>query len=623
MKKKKQHKAQLPNPAEEPSRPEQEGSEEKDELVKKIEPTEELEKQSERAEFSTLPIDSEDISDWYHDDEHEGEVDMTKIDRKAKRNWWPWVFVAVGFLLVGAALAFSYATYVSKQPAQEGSAELSLSVSEKTASGEAIMLEVTYENKDTVDFKTGQVEVVYPDGFVFESANPVPSSGQTTWDLGALESGHGGKIYITGQLVGEVGSSKTFSSFFTYRPENLNYDFQETAQAEVEISSSTISIEIEAPEQAHTGQEIEIKAEFINTSSSPIQNVKGVAKPPSGFTLTSVDPGVDSEDDLSWRFDEIQPDESVSITLRGTVQGDSGQQQGFSFEAGFIEIDGRYNAQVEKQALVLLINPSIELKLEAPDTAAPGEEITYTVTVSNTSDVQLKNVKLRLLLEGDYFQEEQLDLAMIDELPAQESKIVSASTTLKRSAKARDLSLSAVVSVRQVTVDGEQTTLTATASVETQVEGSLSFSAQARYFDDNLQKVGDGPIPPKVGEKTTYEIWWDVTSGPSDLKQFTVSAQLPADVTFEGGDADMIYNTKTKTVSYSSSVFKADTSKHLEFSVSITPTPDNFNGLMVLTEDGSAQAVDTSSDETLTADTERLTTNLDGDPAAEGKGVVE
>lgn len=619
MKKKKQHKPQTLNPEEEPSRTDESEKDETEKDEEKIE----TEKKSERAEFSTLPVDSEDISDWYHDDEHEGKVDMTKIDRSAKRNWWPWVFGIVALLVVGAAVAFSYVTYLSGRPAADGSALLELSVPEKTASGEAIILEVTYENQDSIDFKTGKIEVVYPAGFVFESSNPVPTNGQTNWELGAIPSGHGGKIYITGQLVGEVGSTKTFSSFFTYRPENLNYDFQETAQAEVDISSSTISIEIESPEQAHTGQDIELKAEFKNTSSTPIRDVKAIVEPPSGFTLTSVDPEAPSADDLSWRFDEIQPGESQTVTLRGTVQGESGQQQAFSFEAGFIEIDGRYNVQVEKQALVLIINPSIDLKLEAPEKAAPGEKITYTVTATNTSDVNLKNVKLRLLLEGDYFQEEQLDLGVIDELAAQETKTVTASTTLKESTKARDLSLSAVVSVRQVTVDGEQTTITATASATTQVEGSLSFSAQARYFDDDLQKVGDGPIPPKVGEKTTYVIWWDVTSGPSDLKQFTVSAQLPDDVSFETGDADITYNAKTRTVSYSSGSFKADTTKHLAFSVSITPTPDDFNGLMVLVEAGTAQAVDTSSNDTLTADTERLTTNLDGDPAAEGKGVVE
>ncbi|MEK7539632.1 MAG: hypothetical protein AAB558_00100 [Patescibacteria group bacterium] len=619
MKKKKQHKPQMPNPEEEPSRLDEAEEGEQAEGEEQIE----IEKKSERAEFSTLPVDTEDISDWYHDDEYEGKVDMTKIDRSAKRNWWPWVFALVGVLVVGAALAFSYVTYLSGRPAAEGSARLELSVPEKTASGEAVVVEVTYENSDSVDFKTGKIEVVYPEGFVFESANPLPTSGQTNWELGVIPSGRGGKIYITGQLVGEVGSSKIFSSFFTYRPENLNYDFQEIAQAEVDISSSTIQIEIDSPEQAHTGQDIALKAEFKNTSSSPIKDVKAKVKPPLGFTVTSVDPEAPAPDDLSWRFDEIQPGESQTVTLRGTVQGESGQQQAFSFEAGFIEIDGRYNVQVEKQALVLLINPSIELKLDAPEKAAPGEKITYTVTATNTSDVLLKNVKLRLLLEGDYFTEEQLDLAVIDELAAQESKTVTATTTLKESTKARDLSLSAVVSVRQVTVDGEQTTITSTASVSTQVEGSLSFSAQARYFDDNLQKIGDGPIPPKVGDKTTYVIWWDVTSGPSDLKQFTVSAQLPDDVTFETSDPDITYTAKTRTVSYSSSVFKADTSKHLEFSVSITPTPDDFNGLMVLVEAGSAQAVDTSSNDTLTADTERLTTNLDGDPAAEGKGVVE
>lgn len=570
----------------------------------------------------SLPIETEDISDWYHD-ENEDAVDMSKIERRKKRNKWPWIFGFGGALVLVAALAFSYTWYQAQRPVTDGTGTLDMKVAEKTASGEAITIELTYENQDTVSLRTSKIEVVYPDGFEFQSANPTPSSGDNTWEVENLASGRGGKIYITGQLVGEVGTQKIFSAFFTYRPENLNYDFQESLQKSVSITSSTISVTLDSPQQVRSGQEVEIVAEFKNTSKTPLKNIQVTATPPAGFSVTSADPEVDSTNDLVWRFEELQPEGTETITIKGVVTGDSGQEQAVTFQAGFIEIDGRFNIQVEKQALMLVINPSVALTLTAPETVAPGDDLSYEITVTNTSDIELKEVKLRLLLTGDWFTEEAVDVPVIEVLKANASESVTLTTTLKSEAGVRDLDLTGVVSVRNVKIDGEQTTITGTATAKTTVEGSLSFSAQARYFDDDLNKIGEGPVPPKVNEQTTYVVWWDVASGPSDLKELTISAKLPADVTFESGGSNIAFDKKTHTVSYTGSTLSAGDTKHLTFSVSIIPTQDDFNGLMVLLEAGSAQAIDTSTDDTLTAVSVRLTTNLDGDPAAEGEGVVE
>lgn len=612
MKKKKAGRTQPISPEEEPLTSPESSEEKVENMV-----------DEEEVERSRLPIDDGDISDWYQD-EDESQVDMSKLERRLKRQKGPWLIGILIILVLVAALSFSYVTFISQRPSTTGgSGVLDMQVPEKTASGEVVVIELTYENTDTVAFRTGKIEVVYPDGFVFQSADPAATTGQQIWTIDGLESGRGGKIYITGQLVGEVGSEKTFTSFLTYRPENLNYDFQETTQDKMNISSSTISVDLDSPQTARTGETIELKAHFTNASKSPLTDIKIFFTPPADFSLTSTEPEAEAATDLSWKFDELQPGETQTITLKGVVQGESGQQQAFTWTAGFVEIDGRFNAQIEKQALLLLVNPSVALEIIAPQSVAPGEELEYTVSVENTSDVNIEQVKIRLLLEGEFFEEEQLDLPVIESLGAHESTTLSASTTIKSEAKARNLDLSAVASVRSVSIDGQQTTVSATATATTTVEGSLSFSAQARYFDDDLQKVGNGPVPPEVGSQTTYEIWWDVSSGPSDIKQLTVAVTLPDDVTFESGDSDISYEEKTRTVSYSTSVLKAGATQHLEFFVSITPTPDDFNTLMVLAEAGAAQAIDTSSDEALSSEVERLTTNLDGDPAAEGKGVVE
>lgn len=566
-------------------------------------------------------IDTNDIKQWYQEDNDQ--MDMTKIERKTKRNTLPFIIGAIVVLIVLAGVALGYVLFRSQRSPETGAAVLALTVPEKTASGEAITLELTYENQDVVAIESGKLEVVYPDGFTFESAEPAPDSGTNQWMVADVAAGRGGKIYVTGQLVGEVGSTQHFSSFFTYRPANVNYDFQETATQDCVITSSIIGVSIEGPDRARSGQEIELTAEFKNNSKQPLQDIKAIVELPNGFSLTGTDPSLDESEEQSWRFDEIAAGESQLVTIRGTLEGDSGQQRQFTFQAGFIEFDGRFNAQVEKQQLVLLINPSLELEVEGPASVAPGDKVEYNIQVKNTSETELSQIKVKLLLEGEFFDEKQLDLAVIEKLKPNETKTLSTSTTIQKDIEARDLTLVAIASVRSLQVDGEQTTLNSTARWESFVEGSLNFLAQARYFDDGLSKIGSGPVPPKVGEQTTYVLWFDISTGPADIRDVTLTATLPDDVSFEAGDTGVIFNQKKHTIDYTTSVLRASSTKHIEVHVSITPTPDDFNTLMVLLESAQIQGVDTSSREALSAETDTLTTQLEGDPGAEGSGVVE
>jgi hypothetical protein len=52
--------------------------------------------------------------------------------------------------------------------------------------------------------------VEYPNGFVFQSATPAPTSGNNVWSLGDLENGAERTIAIQGRLVGEEQDEKAF-----------------------------------------------------------------------------------------------------------------------------------------------------------------------------------------------------------------------------------------------------------------------------------------------------------------------------------------------------------------------------------------------------------------------------
>lgn len=52
--------------------------------------------------------------------------------------------------------------------------------------------------------------VEYPNGFVFQSATPAPSSGNNVWNLGDMQKGDERSISISGKLLGEQNDEKAF-----------------------------------------------------------------------------------------------------------------------------------------------------------------------------------------------------------------------------------------------------------------------------------------------------------------------------------------------------------------------------------------------------------------------------
>ncbi len=100
------------------------------------------------------------------------------------------------------------------------------------------------------------VRVEYPNGFVFQSAIPTPSTSTNTWDLGDLVKGTERTISIKGKLVGEQQDEKAFRIYVGSRTSESD------ARIAVSYNSTLHSITIAEP---FIGGQI-----FVNNDSSDV-----------------------------------------------------------------------------------------------------------------------------------------------------------------------------------------------------------------------------------------------------------------------------------------------------------------------------------------------------------------
>lgn len=68
----------------------------------------------------------------------------------------------------------------------------------EASDGDAVEYIVDYKNLDTRELKDVKIKIDYPEGFTFESAQPMASEKNSIWYVGNISAGDGGKIKIQG-----------------------------------------------------------------------------------------------------------------------------------------------------------------------------------------------------------------------------------------------------------------------------------------------------------------------------------------------------------------------------------------------------------------------------------------
>lgn len=94
-------------------------------------------------------------------------------------------------------------------------APLSLSIDAPTStiSNQLISLKVKSTLNTSLSEENSILQVTYPNNFVFESASPVPSSGNSIWSLSSLSTTTPVEVEIKGRLIGQDGDEQVFHAY--------------------------------------------------------------------------------------------------------------------------------------------------------------------------------------------------------------------------------------------------------------------------------------------------------------------------------------------------------------------------------------------------------------------------
>jgi hypothetical protein len=159
-----------------------------------------------------------------------------------------------------------------------------------------------------------------------------------------------------------------------------------------------------------------------------------------------------------------------------------------------------------------------------------------------------------------------------------------------------------------------------------------ALSAIGRYFTLEGEQIGRGPLPPAVGERTEYWIFWNIAPIARDIRRLEIRARLPAGISWTGKqtvgipDAPPVsYLPSTREVRWivrGIDAAVAEAGIGAGFAISYLPVEGARGDAATLVAPTSATIV-TADGATSEIVAPAVTTALPEDARAAGKGIVE
>lgn len=560
------------------------------------------------------------------------------------------VTILIGVLaLVGGAVAFLFLD--DRISITNDDVVLAINAPTNISVGEQVVFTVHYQNRSSIPLESVDIIIEYPVGARPLVGEP-PSRGpfRERVSVGRLLPGQEGNYMFRAILFGKDGDTLKTQVTLEYRPENSSARLGKDVDWRMVIERSPIGVAIEMPGDATRGQEVEVTFHYVSSAGAVLENVSLDVLYPSGFTFRSASPPP-TRDTNFWRLGDIESGGSGDIRIRGIMEGNPQEEKYFDVRVGlFEENTGTWGLYGQAARSLIMRDALLAVALQAAGTRmfsiAPGKSIPFTITWKNNLPVSVRNVIVEAEIMGtvvDYARirsqsgsydgankkiiwnpssEEQFRFLGSGDTGVLTFDVPVLSLVPVRAREDKNFEVTAHVRMYTDTVPEGflGVDIAGNDSLSIKIVSQSGFVAHALYRGGIIQN--SGPLPPRVGQETTYTISWSLTSSTNDLENAVVRAVLPSYVRWKNvispSGEKVSYDSATGEVIWDAGVIVAGTgytrpARDVAFQVGLAPGVNQIGQSPVLVKDIRMSAKDTFTSTSLTAQSPELTTALRND----------
>ncbi len=524
--------------------------------------------------------------------------------------------------------------------------------------GSTATVQFILSNHNSTELQLADLVVDYPEG-TRDPQDPTKALTHQRISVGAIAPGKQVKLTSSAVFYGAEGTPQAIKAVLEYSVPGSNAVFSKEGDAQVTLGSSPVSVRVEAPQEAIAGEPFSVTVTVQSNAQAPVQNVVVQAQYPFGFSAQVTSPKAEAGNTL-WRLGTMAPGVTQTITIRGTIDGQDGDERVFKFLAGtnadqtassvavpFLSVPATLTVRRPFITGTIAINGQTGSKISV----APGSGLQGSIAWQNNLTNPVSDVQLKLTLSGPSLDKSSIQAGSgfyqssdnsITWTSAQDPSLASVapggSGTLNFSFgtlppgsggvvyQNPTVALTLSVSAVRAGESGVPETVSSAASTQLTLASAVSLAAAALHFTGPF--TNSGPLPPRSGSLTTYAIRWTVKNSSNAIANASVSSVLPPYVSFVAGQNGVSYEQGSRTVTWSvgdlsAGVGYSSAAKTAYFQVSLAPSDSQIGDTPALTGAAALSGTDRFAEVQVNASAEAPTTQLTEGGFQSGMGAVQ
>lgn len=517
---------------------------------------------------------------------------------------------------------------------------LETDIPEEMDVGSELTVHATIINSTRATLRDGKLSVLLPQGIEFVEES------ETAFDALAFKGQHTATFRIRARA--NPGDERNVIVRAEFRPRQLSATFSKEVKRIVRFRTLPFSLNFSFPSDVTSGRPFTFFIRYNSEAAAPIGPVGLAITVPENFHISRARPAAVPDLASFWDLGMLNVGARDEIAVTGSFDADATGGE-FIARIGMLDSARRsLTAFKEVREFLNLRAGAVPVDIFVGDTQNPREAI-----VHPGENIQLKLVYTNLTPSPV----EDLSLLLAFAHPAIEQRNVSSSEDFARSVSGEYVwSPETVLPLRLVAPQASGTinfsarleekipmrsfsesnqTITARAravsggeilgerQVVFKIESTLNIEAEV-VFNNAPGGRNTGPIPPRVGQKTTYTVTLSVINGTNGLNDVVARVVLgPAvsyDLIIEPEDADIVYDAATREVRWDVGDVLAGTGtlsapKTVTFRIGLTPRPEDVGTQPELISAVSATGTDNFTGRTLDAGDDPVDSTVPDDGA--------
>lgn len=544
--------------------------------------------------------------DWQH--ENSINFDMGRVSKKG--NFATKLLLgALGFFVIALGIT-AYFFFGGVNIISSDNVDIEITAPPTIEGGEEVAFDVEIQNNNNVALQSVLVIVEYPNGTRSSEDTSVilPRERETIGDIAVNQNA---TRTFKAVLFGAEGEEQEVKVSIEYRVQGSNAIFSKEKTYPVLISGAPVRLTVNAPTEVVSDQTFRTSVTVTSNATEVIEDVLLVAELPFGFSISNATPKASFGTNV-WSLGDLAPGSSRTINLDGAIRGQDGEERTVRFTAG---IQPDRDRRTISTPLITAIAP---MKLTAPfittgvtingssgETVALASSNTANVTIvwENNLPTSLSDASIEVRFGGggydprsvvarDGFYDSGRNAIVWDGRtegslnrirPGDSGSVTFALDTLgyeetgawlENPEVTFDVIVKAVRDGGGSTPDIVTTNAARTIKVRTEADVLATISHGGQFSDT-------GPIPPKVGETTTYTVTWEIKNTINDITNARVRTTLPPYVNFTNivfpNTEDVRYDTNSRTITWDAGTVRRGAgvfgdSRTVSFQIAFTPT---------------------------------------------------